>query len=98
MGTTSHAAVYGINIIMTIPFFFYFLQRYRRLWQQALIYGCLVLVGYNVLLTNTRAVILMAAGTVALCMFFGLFRPQTSHLLAVCAAALIAIPFLPQDI
>jgi hypothetical protein len=98
MGPTSHAAVYGINLIMTIPFFFMFLKRSRGFWPRAGIYACLGLVAYNVLLTNTRAVMLMAAGTVGLCMLYGLFKLKPIHLAVMLAAGIAAVPLLPKDI
>jgi hypothetical protein len=98
MGPTSHAAVYGINLIMTIPFFFYLLNRHRKPWQQAGLFLALGLIGYNILLTNTRAVILMAMGTVLLCLLYGLFRIRTQHIMAGLVGLLILIPVLPSDI
>jgi hypothetical protein len=98
MGPTSHAAVYGINLIMTIPFFFLLLNQYQKPWQQIGLYLCLALTGYNVLLTNTRAVILQAAGTVVLCFLFGLVRVRAWHLISIAVAAAVAIPLLPRDL
>jgi hypothetical protein len=98
MGPTSHAAVYGINLIMTLPFFFLLLNQYRKAWEQAALYVCLALIGYNILLTNTRAVILQAVGTVALCLLFGLIRLRPVHLLTALFAAAALIPMLPRDL
>jgi O-antigen ligase len=98
MGPTSHAAVYGINMIMTIPFFFYLMSRYRKFWQQALLILCLALTGYSILLTNTRAVILMAAGTVLVSLWYGLFKLRKGHMFALVLGFLIILPFIPRDI
>lgn len=98
MGPTSHAAVYGINMIMAIPFFFVALNVFRRTWQQIAIWGMLALLGYNVLLTNTRAVMLQAAITGVLCIAFGLFRVRTIHLLIGLVGLCAALPLIPEDI
>jgi hypothetical protein len=97
MGPTSHASVYGINLIMTIPFYFYLIRRHRRLWQQAGLFLAFGLILYNILLTNTRATFLVAAITGGLCMFYGLFRIRKAHVFAgLCALALL-IPIVPKD-
>lgn len=98
MGPTSHAAVYGINLIMTIPFFFVALNVFRRPWQQLALWGLLALVGYNILLTNTRAVMLVAAMAGVLCIMTGLFKVKVPHVLALIAGLLLAVPITPQDI
>jgi hypothetical protein len=98
MGPTSHAAVYGINLIMTIPFYFWLLGGCRKRWQQIALVLCLALTGYNILLTNTRAVILMAAGTVGLCLGFGLFQLRKAHLMALLMGAVLVFPLIPRDV
>jgi hypothetical protein len=98
MGSTSHAAVYGINLILTIPFLFVMLKLYRHWWQQGVIYLALGLVAYNCLLTNTRAVILLAALVVFYAIYRGLYR---IYLIQV-YIGLFSIPFLyflvPKDV
>jgi hypothetical protein len=98
MGPTSHAAVYGINLIMTIPFFFYLLKRHRKLWQKAALVLGLGIIGYNILLTNTRAVILMALIICLLCLIFGLFTIRTYQVLAGLIGLAIMLPVLPKDL
>ncbi|MFO1039742.1 MAG: O-antigen ligase family protein [Geminicoccaceae bacterium] len=67
MGTTSNAAVYGINLIMTLPFLLYYDRVARRPWLNWFLLGCIGLVCYNILLTNTRAVLIVALLAIALC-------------------------------
>lgn len=98
MGPTSHAAVYGINMVMAIPMFFVGLNYFKKNWQQIAIWGCLALLGYNILLTNTRAVMLQAAITGMLCIFFGLFKIRTVHVLIGLIGIASAIPVIPKDI
>ena len=98
MGPTSHAAVYGINLTMAIPFYFYFLSRARKPTLQALLWVCIGMLYYNILLTNTRAVFLIAGIAGAFCLLYGLFKPKTYHVLAALLALTIAIPNIPEDI
>jgi len=68
MGSTSHAGVYGINLIMTIPFFLFFMKRsHYLLFKGVLLFGLLI-IGYNVFLTNTRTVLALAVFVIILCL------------------------------
>ena len=98
MGPTSHPAVYGINLVLTIPFFFYLLRRHRKVWQRASLVLALGLIMYNILLTNTRGTFLVAAVTGGLCVWFGLFKIRTPHVLAALMALVLLIPAVPEDI
>ncbi len=67
VGPTSSAAVFGINMILTLPFFA-FLIRTERDWRLRL--GALLsvlIVLYDIFLSNTRAAILLTIAVVALC-------------------------------
>jgi O-antigen ligase len=97
MGPTSHAAVYGINLVLTIPFFFYLLHRHRKAWQQIGLTLGLGLIFYNIILTNTRASLLVAAFTCGLCVITGLFRIRTPHVLAALLCLLAFLPVVPRD-
>lgn len=95
MGPTSHAAVWGINLVLTIPFFFY-LQRFRRgrIDQTLLVAGAGIVL-YNVFLTNTRAAILLMVGVIALCAARRLFQAHRGHVAAgilIIATLLVAMP------
>jgi hypothetical protein len=97
-GPTSHSAVYGINLITSIPLFFYFMKHARSAaWRVALMLGLGVTL-YNVLLTNTRAVMLVAAAVVVLCGLWGLYRVTAKGLIAVMLAGSAMLPFVPDAI
>lgn len=99
MGPTSHAAVYGINLIMTIPFLVYFIQRSQRnVWKTAGYTLLLAFTLYNVMLTNTRAVMLQAGFTCVLSLFYGLFRLRTPHILLAIIVGLVGLAIMPKDI
>lgn len=67
VGPTSAAAVYGINMILTLPFFA-FLIRIERDWRVRLgILTSVLIVLYNIFLANTRAAMLVTIAVLALC-------------------------------
>ncbi|VUX56372.1 membrane protein of unknown function, partial [uncultured Woeseiaceae bacterium] len=98
MGPTSHAAVYGINLLMTVPFLFFFLKlpiNWRLIW---LSFGALGLTLYNVFLTNTRAAILLAGVVGLMCVAKGLFRVTRPMLVAGATGLLALLIALPTDV
>lgn len=72
VGSTTHSAVYGINLILTVPFVAFFLRQTLRWPWKLLLWVVLGAITYNVLLTNTRATFVFFAATVALCWVRGL--------------------------
>jgi O-antigen ligase len=98
MGSTSHAAVFGINLLMSIPFFIYIMKTSREIAMKGLMLLGLGATLYCLLLTNTRAVILVAIPTFGLCMLRGLIPFRGWMILAGLAAAGASLFFLPADI
>ena len=99
MGPTSHAAVYGINLIMTMPFFVLLLGFCRNnIWRLAGGYGILALLAYNLLLTNTRAVFLQAGLTAGFCVLAGLYRLRTYHVFIALVLGALFLSVVPQDV
>jgi len=98
MGTSSHAAVYGINLILTLPFFAYFL-RVRPSPRARILAGAgLAIVGYNVFLTNTRAAILLALAVILLSLWRKLIPLKASVLGAGLVCALLMLPLVPEAV
>lgn len=97
-GPTSHSAVYGINLITSIPLFFYFLKFQRGWVWKTVIAAAIAIVFYNVLLTNTRAVMLVAAITVGLCAWRGLYRITAKGLVAALLVGAAMLPLVPSAI
>jgi hypothetical protein len=95
VGPTSSAAVYGINMILTVPFFVYFL-RTRLSWQaRILVFLALFVVIYNILLTNTRAAILLLGVVFVLCIVRRLAVIKLREvvvILLLCVCAVVAAP------
>jgi hypothetical protein len=98
MGLTSHALVYGINLILTLPFFLWELGRRPGWRERALVLAGLAIVLYNIFLTNTRSVLLVAAGTLALCAARGLLKLRPWHLAAGLALLLGLLLVAPVDV
>lgn len=99
MGPTSHAAVYGINMVMTMPFFILLLAFCQNnLWKYAGLVVILALLAYNLMLTNTRAVLLQAGITAVACVIAGLYRIKTQHVLLGLIGGAVLLSVMPKDI
>lgn len=99
MGTTSHAAVYGINLVMTVPFLLLIFGRLRMSpWVRVVSVIALGMILYNTLLTNTRAVILLDAVVIIGAILRGLLLVRWQHIVAAVLLAAMALPLLPVDI
>src|SRR5579862_6112298 len=65
-GTTAHPTLFGLNNTMTIPFFFWAIRIRRGPWR--LFWGLgLIEALACIILSNTRAVFLLAAFTILFC-------------------------------
>jgi hypothetical protein len=96
LGPTSSPAVYGINIILTLPFYFYLARTTRSIWMRLFCAAGLLVGSYNVILTNTRAAVLtlvLAAVSIAVTR---LVRVRVAGIAAAMVAASLTIPFLPS--
>lgn len=98
MGTTSHAAVYGINLILSIPFFLFFIRTESDWRFVALALGAVGIVLYNVMLTNTRAAILLAVLVLGLAMVRGLLRIRPAWIFGAVLTGLLLAPAVPRAI
>ncbi len=98
MGSTSHAAVFGINLLMSLPFFIYSIRVSREMTFRGLMLVGLIATLYCLLLTNTRSVILIAAPTLGFCMLRGLIPVRGWMILAGIAAGGASLMILPPDI
>jgi len=98
MGPTSHSAVYGINLILTMPFFFYFLRGEKRPWLKALLLLGLAVVGYNVMLTNTRAAILLAGVVLGIALLWRLVELSAPRLFLGAVGLIAILALVPGDV
>jgi hypothetical protein len=98
MGPTSHAIVYGINLILTLPFFLYWMRKPIGRWTSFLLYAGLAIVLYNILLTNTRGAMLLTPIVLILCVVRGLWVLTPRRLVACAFMAAAGLFFVPADV
>jgi hypothetical protein len=98
LGATSHPAVYGINIILAVPFYVYLIRSSSSLLTIAFGLAGLAVGAYNVLLTNTRAALLTLLFAAIMIMVTGLVRIRPLSIVCVLLAGILMIPFLPATL
>lgn len=96
LGSTSSPAVYGINLLLTLPFFAYFARTERRPWALGLVAAGATVVVYNVLLTNTRAAILTLGVTAVCLVATRLIRIRPAGLVAAALVGVLSLAMAPQ--
>lgn len=98
IGATSHPAVYGINIILAIPFFLY-LMRASSSW---ITWGLCILgfgvSAYNAMLTNTRAVMMTLVFSLVVAAIIGLIRIRPITIVLGIFLSIAMIPFIPESL
>ena len=98
VGTTSHPAVYAINLILALPFFAYFFYTTPHWWlRYAMALGGLI-TAYNVLLTNTRAAFLTMAVMIGLMFFNHLLRIRLQMIVGLLLLAGVVLIVAPSDL
>jgi hypothetical protein len=97
-GPTSHAAVYGINMILTLPFFAYLFRTQRSLRVRALVAGGWLIVIYNIFLTNTRAAIILAVLVMLCCALRKMLVITPAKLVGGLLSLAIMLAFVPADV
>jgi len=98
MGPTSHPSVYGINMILTIPFFFLMLRIQKTNSGRIASWIGLAIVLYNILLTNTRASLLGALFALVLCGVFKLYRIRLRNFVLMGLMFGVLLPLVPEDV
>jgi hypothetical protein len=96
-GTTAHPTLFGLNMLMTVPFLLWVQRTRRGAWQGLWPVG-LVVAALAIVLSNTRAVFLVSVLAVAICVWRRLWRPNLQAILAFVAIVLVAVPFIPEDV
>jgi O-antigen ligase len=98
LGTTSHPAVYAINVILALPFLAYAYRTASGSWWRIAIAAAGAISCYNVVLTNTRAALMTMALVVLLIVSMKLIRLTTRTIVAGLVAAALALPLIPGAI
>lgn len=97
-GTTAHPTLFGLNNTMAIPFLFWAIRASRRMALRLFWTVALLVSVYCILLSNTRAVFLIAIFTVLFCLWRGLLRPGVQSLICVLLISVAVLPFIPEDV
>jgi hypothetical protein len=96
-GTTSHPTLFGLNLTMTLPFFAY-LMRTQPAKYKALLFAGMLTIGYGIILSNTRAVMLLAVVTLLAIVVRGLWRVNGRSIAALGVLCLALVPVIPKDV
>ena len=97
-GTTSGAAVYGINLLLALPMVFYQLRVAKRRPVWLFWAGGVGIVLYNIMLTNTRAVFLFCAVLVLAILVTRLYRLTLVSTIGLGVALTVVAIELPASI
>jgi len=97
-GPTSHSAVYGINLIMTLPFLAFFWRRSRDRRLRAAIFLSSLVILYNIFLTNTRAVLILTVLVFLMLIWRRLLRLSVGGIVAGLLVGASMLPFIPEAI
>ena len=98
VGPTSSAAVYGINMILTLPFFAYLIRVERDVRLRVALFLGLGVVVYNILLSNTRAAILLTIAVAAMCLARKLIVITGTRVLALVVLTVVVLLAAPQAV
>lgn len=98
LGTTSHPAVYAINVILALPFFAYAYRTISGRWWRLAIAAAGLISCYNIVLTNTRAALMTMVLVVLMVAVTRLIRITAATVVAGLVAAAIALPLVPSAI
>jgi O-antigen ligase len=96
-GTTSHPTLFGLNLTMTLPFFAYLIRMQPWKYKVPLFLGMLAIC-YGIILSNTRAVMLLAVATLAVSVFRGLWSLNAKSMAALAVLLLALTPLIPKDV
>ncbi len=97
-GPTSHSAVYGINLIMTLPFLAFYWCRFPAARTRAIIFLATLVILYNIFLTNTRAVLLLTVLVFMMMLWRRLLRITPGVFIGVLLIGVSMLPLVPDAI
>jgi hypothetical protein len=98
IGTTSHPGAYGINLLLALPVYFYFFRTVKSKTLQFLIFGAILIAVYNVLLSNTRGILLTFGVLMLLTLITRLIRVRVWFVLLTLGVASVALWYAPLDL
>jgi len=96
LGPTSSPPVYGINIILALPFYVYLARTAKIVWMRIFCGAGLIVGCYNVILTNTRAAVVTLVVAMACMAATRLVRMNFIGIVGAMIVAALIVPFLPS--
>ena len=96
-GTTSHPGVFGLNLVMTLPFFGWLYRRSAGMLKLLCLAG-FGIVCYCIILSNTRFVFVVAAISMVWSVVVGLWGLRPASLAGITLALIGVFPLIPQDV
>jgi hypothetical protein len=96
-GTTAHPTLFGLNSLMVVPFLIWAIRAQEGFWKLFWL-GGLLIAAYCILLSNTRAVFLLAIITIAYAIARGLIRLTPQLVVVGVLLATAIVPFIPEDV
>ncbi|MFK8031713.1 MAG: O-antigen ligase family protein [Gammaproteobacteria bacterium] len=97
-GPTSHSAVFGMNLILTLPFFAYVWHRNKDVLIRAVVGISAAVTIYNIFLTNTRAVIILTVVVMMMLAWRKLIVVTTGRIMLLIFMGVMMLPFVPDAI
>lgn len=98
IGSTSNPAVYGINLLLALPFFLMYFRVVRSLPARLFWLGGIGVVLYNLMLTNTRAVLLYMILLLGAAVATGLVRMNRFNVALGVVGVLALLAVLPESV
>jgi O-antigen ligase len=96
-GTTGHPTLFGLNNTMAVPFFLW-IMRFSRGPINLLWFGGLLMSVYALVLSNTRAILLVFAVVAVYALVRRLWTPSLKAVVALVVVGLAVVPFIPEDV
>lgn len=96
-GTTSHPALFGLNNIMVLPFIFWAIRRAQGV-SRMFLWLLLLVPAACILLSNTRAVILLSMFTVAFAVVRRLLKVTPQLCMSLLAVGAVTAALIPSDV
>ncbi len=97
-GPTSHSAVYGINLIMTLPFLAFYWRRFTALRYRTVTLTATLVILYNIFLTNTRAALILTVIVFIIMLWRRLLRVTLGVFVSILLIGASMLPFVPDAI
>lgn len=97
IGTTAHPTLFGLNLVMTLPFFPFVIRTAPR-WAKPLWLLGFPIVCFGIVLSNTRMVMVLAVGVLAATLLLRLWQMTPVVIAAAVLVGVSILPLIPKDV